>query len=300
MIKSLYQPFISLVSKIDPRRNSRKNIPFPNPSDSIQYPPLPQDTPRYPSAKQRGRQGATDPCLCVEFQGRMQESTAEGSDAPGEPGEDASGQQRRIRWVGDGRDTHPHHLSLRAVSPADGRCRRRTCSCGSIRRDPPPPLAHSDSRYRRTKRGRYLPVRYRRDRTCGGRGGDHRGCLRCQEGPRSCGRGRGRGLVQASPGRGSGSVSGRHSHLLDERPVGDTGPRHGRRLPSDTHDRTMTDDTHAPYQASIGWRGGSVLPIIVFGFSSRWIGSLVFLFLSMAFVEFGFEPGVSRCFVGKN
>ena len=57
MIKSLYQPFISLVSKIDPRRNSRKNIPFPNPnpipSNIHRSPKLPHDT--HPRSSEGGR-----------------------------------------------------------------------------------------------------------------------------------------------------------------------------------------------------------------------------------------------------
>ena len=188
----------------------------------------------------------------------MQESTAEGSDAPSESGEDASGQQRRIRWVGDGRDTYPHHLSLRAVSPSDGSCRGCTCSCSSVRWHPTPPLAHSDSRYRRTKRGRYLPIRCRCDRTCGGSRGHYRGRLRCQEGTRCRGCGCSRGLLQASSCRGRSSLSGCNPHLFHERSIRCTGPRYGCRLPSDTHDRTMTNNTHAPFQASVGFilRGG--------------------------------------------
>lgn len=188
--------------------------------------------------------------LYLKFQGRMQEGTAKGSDAPSESGEDASGQQRRIRWVGDGRDTHPHHLSLRAVSLADGGRCRCTCSRGSHRRASSPSLAGSDSRYRRSECGRYLPVRGRCSRADSRRGRYHRGSgLRCEARDRGSGRGRGRGVLPATSGRGR--VPRRRAHLLHERSARCPGPRHGHRLPPNTHDRPVTNDTHTPFATAV-------------------------------------------------
>jgi len=201
----------------------------------------------------------------------MQEGTAKGSDASSESGEDASGQQRRIRWVGDGRDTHPHHLSLRAVSLADGGRCRCTCSRGSHRRRraSSPSLAGSDSRYRSSECGRYLPVRGRCSRPDSRRGRYHRGGgLWREASDRGGGRGRGRGLLPATSGRGR--VPRCCPHLFHERSPRCSGPRHGRRLPSNTYDRPMTNDTHTPFATAIivARPGVSYLrPIVSFNFN---------------------------------
>lgn len=208
--------------------------------------------------KSRWRRSPVSPslltCLYLTFQGRVQEGTAEGSDAPSKSGQDASGQQRRIRWVGDGRDTHPRHLSLRAVSLADGGRRRCTRGRGGHRWTPAPPLAGSDSRYRCTERGRQLPICGRCGRrTYGCRGSHHRGGgIRREAGDRGCSRGRGGGLLPSASGRGG--IPRRRAHLLHERSTWRSGPRHGRRLPPDTNHRSMTYDTHAPLATAINRR----------------------------------------------